>query len=63
MKNNQNGFYSLDGKPREKLIEVVTELNGESTKHATKPASPEELEELHTELFGKWKEHSVRRRR
>ncbi|TWT81579.1 hypothetical protein CA13_30320 [Planctomycetes bacterium CA13] len=62
-KNNQNGFYSLDGKPREKLIEVVTELNGAVYKHAGDPASPEELEGLHTELFGKWKEHSIRRGR
>ncbi|QDV13907.1 hypothetical protein CA51_37990 [Rosistilla oblonga] len=62
-KNNQNGFYSLDGEPREELIEVVTELNGAVYQHAKKPASPEELEGLHTELFGKWKEHSVRRGR
>ncbi|GAB5517583.1 MAG: hypothetical protein Rhob2KO_53080 [Rhodopirellula baltica] len=60
-KNNQNGFYSLDGKPRENLIEVVTKLNGEVYEHASDPASPAELEELHTELFAKWKEHSVRR--
>ena len=62
-KNNQNGFYSLDGQPREKLIKAVTQLNRTVYQHATKPASPEELEKLHTELFGKWKEHSVRRRR
>ena len=62
-KNNQNGFYSLDGKPREKLIEVVTELNKSIYEHAGDPASPEELEKLHTELFDKWKEHSVRRGR
>ncbi len=62
-KNNQNGFYSLDGKPRAKLIEVVTELNAEVYQQATKPASPEELKTLNAELFGKWKEHSVRRRR
>ncbi|MDB2318652.1 hypothetical protein N9V88_03605 [bacterium] len=62
-KNNQNGFYSLDGKPREKLIEAVTKVNGSVYEHATNPASPEELKKLHTELFGKWKEHGVRRNR
>lgn len=62
-KNNQNGFYSLDGKPREKLIEVVTELNGTVYQHATNPVSPVELGKLQAELFDKWKEHSVRRRR
>jgi hypothetical protein len=62
-KNNQNGFYSLDGKPREKLIDVVTKLNREVYQHATKPATPEQLEVLHKQLFGKWKEHSVRKNR
>jgi hypothetical protein len=62
-KNNQNGFYSLDGRPRKKLIEAVTELNRSVYEHATKPASPEELKRLHAELFGKWKEHTVRRGR
>jgi hypothetical protein len=62
-KNNQNGFYSLDGKPREKLIEVATQLNRSVYEHATEPASPEELKRLHTELFDKWNEHSVRRGR
>jgi hypothetical protein len=42
------------------LIEVVTELNKSIYEHAGDPASPEELEKLHTELFDKWKEHSVR---
>tara|TARA_R110002049_G_scaffold182485_2_gene350328 strand:- start:62899 stop:64350 length:1452 start_codon:yes stop_codon:yes gene_type:complete len=62
-KNNQNGFYSLDGKPREKLIEVVTQLNGAVYEHATEPASPEELEMLRTELFDKWKENSIKNAR
>lgn len=62
-KNNQNGFYSLDGQPREKLIETVTKLNHSVYEHAAKPASPEELEKLHKELFSKWKEHKVRRNR
>lgn len=62
-KNNQNGLYSLTGEPRQKLIDVVTKLNREVYQHATKPATPEQLEVLHKQLFGKWKEHSVRRGR
>ena len=48
---------------RTKLIEVVTQLNQSVYELATKPASPEEQNRLHAELFGKWKEHSVRRNR
>ncbi len=62
-KNNQNGFYSLNGQPRKKLIEAVTELNRSVYEHATKPASPDQLKRLHAELFDKWKEHSIRRKR
>lgn len=62
-KNNQNGFYSLYGQPRNKLIEAVTELNWSVYEHATIPASPEELKNLHKELFNKWKELKVRRGR
>ena len=60
-KNNQNGFYSLDGQPRAKLIQTVTELNHSVYEHTTKPAAPEELNKLHTALFEKWDEHSIRR--
>lgn len=62
-KNNQNGFYSLNGRPRTKLIEDVTQLNQSVYEHATEPASPEELKRPHTELFDKWKQYSVRRGR
>lgn len=62
-KNNQNGFYSLNGEPRENLIKTVTELNQAVYKHAPYPASPEELMELNSRLFNKWDELSVRRGR
>ena len=39
-KNNQNGFYSLSGEPREKLIDAVTHLNHSVYEHAADPASP-----------------------
>lgn len=62
-KNNQNGFFSLDGQPRAKLIETVTQLNRSVYEHSIKPASSMELKKLHVELFEKWKEHGVRRGR
>ena len=61
-KKNQNGFYSLDGKPRQKLIDVVTQTNRAVYEHASQPASATELEKLHDALFAKWHEHSVKRR-
>ena len=61
-KNNQNGFYSLTGEPREKLIKAVTELNHKVYEHTPNPAAPEELKQLDEALFRKWDEHSVHRR-
>ncbi len=60
-KNSQNGFYSLTGKPRQKLIDVVTQTNRAVYDHTPDPASPEQLEALHKALFAKWSEHSVKR--
>ncbi|MFK7817754.1 MAG: hypothetical protein AB8G99_03465 [Planctomycetaceae bacterium] len=62
-KKNQNGFYSLEGKPREKLIDTVTRTNRSVYEHSAKPASPDELQKLHDALFAKWKEHSAKRPR
>ena len=62
-KNNQNGFYSLEGQPREKLIQMVTEMNHAVYQHTVKPASSEELGKLHTALFEKWDEHSIKKKR
>jgi len=62
-KNNQNGFYSLDGTPRTKLIDVATRTNKSVYEHAVQPASPDELQKLHDTLFETWKKHSVKHRR
>lgn len=62
-KNNQNGFYSINGQPRENLIRSVTEINRAVYKHTLKPASEAELAKLHDRLFEKWDEHSIRRKR
>ena len=61
-KKNQNGFYTLDGQPRTKLIDMVTRTNASIYEHAANPASPEDLEELHKKLFALWHEYSVKRR-
>jgi hypothetical protein len=60
-RNEQSGFYSIDGQPREDLIKAVTELNHAVYEHASKPASPEELKRLKTGLFRKWDEHRSRK--
>jgi hypothetical protein len=62
-KNNQNGFYSLNGQPRTKLIEAVTELNHAAYEHTPTPASAVRPKQMNTELFDTWKRHSVRRKR
>jgi hypothetical protein len=62
-KNNQNGFYSLDGQPRTKLIEAVTKLNFSLYEHTPTPVSAERRNQMNKELFDKWELHSVRHRR
>ena len=59
-KGNQNGFYSLQGKPREKLIATAKMLNREVYQHASQPANSVELEKLHDALFETWQKHSIR---
>lgn len=58
-KGNQNGFYDINGKPRENLIKTVTAINKAVYEHATKPGSPEEVDALHAKLFEVWDKHSV----
>ena len=59
-KGNQNGFYDLQGHPRPGLINQVTRLNHEVYEHATRPATPGQLEELKEALFSAWEKHSVK---
>lgn len=60
-KNNQNGFYSLDGEPRVNLIKMVTETNRSVYTHTPKPGTAEELQSLKEDLFEKWNQHSIKR--
>ncbi len=62
-KNNQNGFYSIEGKPRDGLIEAVTEINRAIYTHAPQPASPNELKKLDEQLWAVWDKNSIKRRR
>lgn len=62
-KNNQNGFYSLEGKPRKKLIKAVTQLNESVYEHTTNPATESELQKLHEQLFEQWEKHSIKKKR
>jgi hypothetical protein len=56
-KNNQNGFFSIEGIPRENLIKTVTEINRQVYIHSLHPATPEELEILDIRLYDTWQKH------
>jgi hypothetical protein len=58
-KGNQNGFYDLQGTPREGLINAVTEINHALYEHSPTPATPGELAKLKATLFATWDKHSV----
>lgn len=53
-KGNQNGFYSLTGEPRTKLIEAVTAINGQWVEHAAQPADAAELKAFEETLWSTW---------
>ena len=52
-----NGFYDVDGNPREALIQEASKINKEVYLHASNPASPEELEKLDQVLFDAWERY------
>jgi hypothetical protein len=58
-KNNQNGYYTITGEPREKLIADVTEINHQVYEHAPYPASLTELAELDKTLYDTWDKYLV----
>ena len=62
-KGMQNGFYSLQGEPRTKLIQSVTDINRNIYQHASDPASEGELQSLRNQLFDLWAEHNASSRR
>jgi hypothetical protein len=62
-KNLQNGFYDLNGQPREDLIRTVTDINRAVYTHAASPAPDNELGQLRDELFELWDTHKVRHHR
>jgi hypothetical protein len=62
-KDNQNGFYSITGEPRPKLIKSVTETNQAVYKHSIQPANSAELKSLHDQLFEAWDKHGTEKPR
>ena len=60
LKGNQNGFYTLDGVPRPKLIDAVTDINQRWIEHATQPADDAGLKELDAALWSTWEQHLVK---
>lgn len=59
-KGNQNGFYSLTGEPRTKLIESVVEVNERWIEEASEPADVAGLKELEKSLWAVWDENLVK---
>jgi len=53
-RNQQAGYYDIDGNPREKLIEMVTEINREVYTHTPHPGTSAEISELERTLFDLW---------
>lgn len=53
-KNNQNGYYDLQGNPRENLIQAVTDINRAVYTHTPHPGTAEELQTLKQTLFETW---------
>ena len=60
IKGNQNGFYSLEGEPRTKLIEAVTGINGQWVQEAAKPADEATLNALDAKLWEAWDQFLVK---
>jgi hypothetical protein len=59
-KGNQNGFYSLDGEPRTKLIDAVTEINGQWVQETVNPADEAGLKALDAKLWETWDQYLVK---
>jgi hypothetical protein len=53
-KNNQNGYYDMQGMPRENLIKSVTDINRAVYTHTPHPGTAEELRALEQTLFETW---------
>ncbi|TWU33247.1 hypothetical protein [Novipirellula artificiosorum] len=56
-KNNQNGIYDIHGNPRPKLLQAITDMNGQIYEHSPHPATPKELELLDIRLYDTWQKH------
>lgn len=53
-KNQEAGYYDIEGNPRENLIKMVTEINREVYTHTPHPGTREEIGELERTLFDFW---------
>lgn len=53
-RNLQNGYYDMQGNPRENLIAAVTDINRAVYTHAPHPGTDEELRALKQTLFDTW---------
>ncbi len=53
-KNLQNGYYDMQGNPRENLIDAVTDINRAVYTHTPHPGTAEDLRALKQTLFETW---------
>ena len=59
-KDQETGIYTIDGKPRNKMISLIREINTEVYKHSPHPASDKELAALDDTLRGLWEEYDIK---
>ena len=57
-RNLQNGYYDMQGNPRDKLIAAVTDINRAVYTHTPHPGTAEELRALEQTLFNTWDKYN-----
>lgn len=59
-KDQETGIYTIDGKPRDKMISLITEINTEVYKHSPRPGSDNDLAKLDNTLRALWEEYDIK---
>ena len=59
-KDQETGIYTIDGKPRDGMISLITEINTEVYKHSPLPVSDAELAKLDDHLRGLWHKYDIK---
>jgi hypothetical protein len=59
-KDQETGIYTIDGKPRDKMISLIREINTEVYRHSPHPGSDADLAKLDDTLRGLWEEYDIK---